>query len=314
MTTTEEPVSAADTTTTTDIPATTTKFIAEVDVSGDGGIIKKIIREGHGDSPKQGQNVHVHYVGRLLDGTVFDSSRDREEEFEFELGRGQVIKGWDQGVATMKQGELALLVCKPEYAYGATGSPPKIPPNATLEFEVELLSFEDKEKYAWEMTAEEKLEAGLKRKEEGNALFKQGDYKAAIQKYEKAITYYEEDSDASEEEGKKLKEGNLVCLLNAAMCHLKLKEYKNAIESCTKALKIDPNSVKALYRRGVAYSDSAEYELAEKDFKQALEVSPGNKEVLQAQAELKKRVAQYRSKEAKMFKNMFEKLSSERSD
>jgi FK506-binding protein 4/5 len=66
----------------------------------------------------------VHYTGRLLDGTVFDSSKTRNEPFVFKIGKGQVIKGWDQGVATMKVGEHAFLTCSPEYAYGARGSPP----------------------------------------------------------------------------------------------------------------------------------------------------------------------------------------------
>ncbi len=82
----------------------------------------------------------VHYTGRLLDGTVFDSSKERNDPFVFKIGAGQVIKGWDEGVATMKVGEHAFLTCGPEYAYGARGSPPKIPANATLIFEVWLLS------------------------------------------------------------------------------------------------------------------------------------------------------------------------------
>ncbi|KAM7396647.1 hypothetical protein PAMP_019673 [Pampus punctatissimus] len=89
-----------------------------------------------------GDKVFVHYVGTLLDGTLFDSSRDKGEMFSFELGKGQVIKAWDIGVATMKVGELCQLICKPEFAYGSAGSPPKIPPNATLVFEVELFEFQ----------------------------------------------------------------------------------------------------------------------------------------------------------------------------
>ena len=85
----------------------------------------------------------MHYVGKLLDGTVFDSSRDRNEAFSFKLGEGMVIKGWDKGVATMKKGEIAILTCAPDYAYGKRGSPPKIPADATLQFEVELLSWTD---------------------------------------------------------------------------------------------------------------------------------------------------------------------------
>ncbi|XP_052008221.1 peptidyl-prolyl cis-trans isomerase FKBP4-like [Xyrauchen texanus] len=108
----------------------------------DGGVLKLVKKEGAGaEFPMTGDKVFVHYVGTLLDGTPFDSSRDRGEKFSFELGKGQVIKAWDIGVATMKIGEICQLICKPEYAYGAAGSPPKIPPNATLVFQVELFEF-----------------------------------------------------------------------------------------------------------------------------------------------------------------------------
>ena len=83
----------------------------------------------------------MHYTGRLLDGTVFDSSVDRGEPFKFKLGTGAVIKGWDVGVATMRKGEKSLLTCRPNYGYGELGSAPKIPGNATLQFEVELLDW-----------------------------------------------------------------------------------------------------------------------------------------------------------------------------
>ncbi|KAG5830679.1 peptidyl-prolyl cis-trans isomerase FKBP4 [Anguilla anguilla] len=108
----------------------------------DGGVLKLVKKEGTGtELPMTGDKVFVHYVGTLLDGTKFDSSRDRGDKFSFELGKGQVIKAWDLGVATMKIGEVCQLICKPEYAYGSAGSPPKIPPNATLIFEIELFEF-----------------------------------------------------------------------------------------------------------------------------------------------------------------------------
>ncbi|CAF0752275.1 unnamed protein product [Adineta steineri] len=114
----------------------------DISPSKDGGIIKEIIKEGHGDEkPLPNDKVFVHYVGTLLDGTKFDSSRDRNQKFEFEIGKGAVIKAWDIGVATMKRGEICRLTCKPEYAYGESGSGDKIGPNATLIFEVELFDF-----------------------------------------------------------------------------------------------------------------------------------------------------------------------------
>ena len=94
---------------------------------------------GTGASPKAGQTAVVHYTGWLLDGTKFDSSKDRGEPFQFSLGRGQVIKGWDEGVATMKVGGTRILMIPPELGYGARGAGGVIPPNATLKFEVELL-------------------------------------------------------------------------------------------------------------------------------------------------------------------------------
>jgi FKBP-type peptidyl-prolyl cis-trans isomerase len=95
---------------------------------------------GTGPSPKSGETVTVHYTGWLTDGTKFDSSVDRREPFSFVLGTGQVIQGWDQGVAGMRVGEKARLTIPPQLAYGAQGYPGAIPPNATLIFEVELLS------------------------------------------------------------------------------------------------------------------------------------------------------------------------------
>lgn len=98
------------------------------------------ITSGSGPAPRSGDTVVVHYTGWLTDGTKFDSSVDRDDPFEFVLGRGQVIRGWDEGVATMKVGDKTRLTIPPERAYGAQGYPGAIPPNATLVFEVELLS------------------------------------------------------------------------------------------------------------------------------------------------------------------------------
>lgn len=146
-------------------PTTTDNSKKEEDITNDGGVIKKVIKEGEGwKTPSKGAEVKCHYVGTLLDGTQFDSSRERNQPFEFVLGQNQVIRAWEEGIKTMKKGEICELICKPEYAYGENGSPPKIPGNATLKFEIELLSWTE------EKDVSEKKDGGIMKKtlEEGD--------------------------------------------------------------------------------------------------------------------------------------------------
>lgn len=97
---------------------------------------------GNGPSPRQGQRVSVHYTGWLTNGSKFDSSRDRGQPFQFSLGQGEVIKGWDEGVASMKVGGRRKLTIPSNLGYGPRGMPPVIPSNATLVFDVELLGIQ----------------------------------------------------------------------------------------------------------------------------------------------------------------------------
>jgi FK506-binding protein 1 len=107
------------------------------------GVTVDTLTPGDGKTfPKKGQTVVVHYTGTLTDGKKFDSSKDRGKPFKFRIGQGEVIKGWDEGVAQMSVGQKANLTCTPDYGYGAKGAGGVIPPNATLIFEVELLGLE----------------------------------------------------------------------------------------------------------------------------------------------------------------------------
>ncbi|GAB4823664.1 hypothetical protein N2152v2_010710 [Parachlorella kessleri] len=104
------------------------------------GVQVQTVTPGDGvNFPKKGQKVTVHYTGTLTNGKKFDSSRDRGQPFDFTIGVGQVIRGWDEGVAQMSVGQRANLLISADYGYGARGAGGVIPPNADLQFDVELI-------------------------------------------------------------------------------------------------------------------------------------------------------------------------------
>lgn len=104
------------------------------------GLRTMILQDSDGPCPKKGDMVSVVYVGKLLDGTIFDQATDPEKPFTFRIGRGQVIEGWEEGMQLLKVGQRRLFIVPYELGYGTRGNPPKIPRRATLVFEVELLA------------------------------------------------------------------------------------------------------------------------------------------------------------------------------
>jgi peptidylprolyl isomerase len=107
------------------------------------GLTYIVTQKGTGRRPKVGETVVVHYTGTLTNGVKFDSSRDSNKEFSFPLGRGRVIKGWDEGIAKLRVGDQAILIIPPSIGYGARGAGGVIPPNATLIFIVELVDIKE---------------------------------------------------------------------------------------------------------------------------------------------------------------------------
>nr|XP_021136781.1 peptidyl-prolyl cis-trans isomerase FKBP5 isoform X2 [Columba livia] len=508
----------------------------------DRGVLKIIKRPGSEDeSPMIGDKVYVHYKGKLANGKKFDSSRDRNEPFVFSLGKGQVIKAWDIGVATMKKGEICYLLCKPEYAYGSAGSAPKIPSNATLFFEVELLDFKGEDlfedggiirrikrkgegysnpnegatveihlegfcggtrfdckdvkfvvgegedhdipigidkalekmqrgehcvlylgprygfgetgkakygiqanaelvyevtlksfekvtvhvssgpeelgrhaalaqwtgwgrdagddargmgqgqrccpwlghlhpipshpipshpipshpipspvcwgmsphpplafgglffariflpwgcsgqttllrvksrawqglpcceglqaKESWEMDTKEKLEQAAIVKQKGTMYFKEGKYLQAVIQYGKIVSWLEMEYGLSEKESKASDSFLLAAFLNLAMCYLKLREYAKAVECCDKALGLDQDNEKGLYRRGEARLLMNEFELAKCDFQRVLEVNPQNKAAKSQISVCQKKTKEHNERDRRIYANMFAKFA-----
>jgi len=254
----------------------------------------------------------LSFSGTLAsDGTKFDSSVDRGQPFKFTIGQGQVIKGWDEGFASMKVGEKALLVIRSDYGYGDDGSPPKIPPKATLNFEVELLGFKEKQKEKWQMTTEERITMANKLKAEGTECFKSGKFEDAAAKYEQAAEYAINEGISGNDIPEEERPLYVSCWSNAAMCYIKLKQWTEATAACNKVLAIDGEAntnIKALYRRGLARLNVGLLKESKVDLMAAYNIDASNKDVRRALANLKEASAEAKKKEKATFGGMFAKV------
>jgi len=307
-----------------------TEGFVDITSTQDGGLLKKVLVEGSGDErPPIGSRVHVHYTGTLTaDGSKFDSSRDRNRLFTTKIGVGEVIKGWDIGMPTMRRGEKAILRARHDYAYGEDGSPPTIPGGASLDFEVELFNWDEKDPE--DMAPEERSAYAMKQKDLGNQAFKEQNFTAAASAYAQGAKYitYGQNEDASAgghghshggqmchsdhgggddvpelgEEDKKLA---VALLTNCAMARLRNDEPDLAKFDCSQALQLDSKNVKAIFRLGKAKLALGEHDAAMEDAALVLEIEPGNKdaELLQKQVDQAKRQA--KQKEKAMYSKMF---------
>ena len=300
--------------------AINTDDLIDVSIAQNGGVKKRILKEapeGALGPPPKGWDVTAHYTGTLAsDGTKFDSSVDRGTPFKFTIGKGQVIKGWDEGFASMKVGEKALLIISPEYGYGANGSPPKIPGGAILHFEVELLGFEEKIKEKYQMTKDERLAMADKLKAEGTEFFQKSLFAEAAAKYEKAATYTVETDCQDEDDDDEMTVPEderalfISCWSNSAMSLLKLNRWTEAIQSCNKVLALESEATtntKALYRRGLARIHLGLFKEAKTDLMAAYALDKANKDVRKALALLKEQIASAKLKEKAAFGGLFDK-------
>jgi peptidylprolyl isomerase len=208
----------------------------------------------------------------------------------------------------MKVGEKALLKCTPEYAYGKTGSPPKIPANATLEFEVELLGFKEKKKEKWQMTAEERLAAAETLKAEGHDWFQQKRFDRAAEAYQEAAEYSVDEGIEGEDVPEEEKPLYVSCWSNAAACFLQTNDYTDAVRACNNVLAAEPKNLKGLYRRGLARLKMGFLKEAKQDLMAAYEIDNANKDVRKALAQLKQAAELAKQKEKKAFGGFFQKV------
>ncbi|KAE8878776.1 hypothetical protein PF005_g23535 [Phytophthora fragariae] len=307
----------------------TDEGFVDISPAADGGVLKKIIREGEAPGKQkleEGCPTFVQYVGRLMDGSIFDTTRDiidgkhvggTDDPFEFQLGREKVIKGWDIGVATMNVGEVARFIIAPQYGYGHEGFAPKVEPDETLDFEIELLSFKDplprfptqaelaesrKKQYEEDKktleenpppTVDERIESALEQKEKGNALIAKKDYEQAQKCYDSGfvhIFYAKEEWEnfVSQEDKDKVNNVKLVLYLNRALCKIKLAKIEDALWDCDQAILIDPKNSKGHFRRGLVFTEKLKGELEKEKKGEFWIVDKGYEYVNEAEKSLEK--------------------------
>jgi peptidylprolyl isomerase len=266
-----------------------------INVTDDGKVTKEIITEGTGEQAKDGQKVEVHYTGTLTDGTEFDSSRGRGSPFSFTIGTG-VIKGWSVGVATMKVGERAKFTIDSEYGYGEAGSPPKIPANATLIFDIELLKICKTYKTNSEAISEANALSAT-----GGERFKAGAFQEAIESYLAALEAIKS------KYGKDVDEVKLKLNRNLAVTYGKATNWRQSLIYADKVLEKEANDARALLRKIEAHIALADFDDARKSLDKALAVTNNEPAFLGLRTKLEQAEKEDRARQAALFKKMVKK-------
>lgn len=294
-------------------------FIQVRDVLGDGRLIKRRIRDGRGefpmDCPLQDSLLRVHYKGLLLneEKTVFYDTRidNNGQPLEFSSGEGLVPQGFEMCVRLMLPGEISLVTCPPDYAYDKFERPANVPEGAYVQWEIELLDFNTPKDWTG-FSFREIMEDVEKIKGTGNRLFKEGKFELAKAKYEKVLREFNHVHPQDDEEGKEFANVRNLLHLNVAACLLKLGEHKKSIEACNKVLDANPVHVKALYRRGMAYMASGDYEEARADFNKMMTIDKSSEASAKAALlKLKNEEQEVERRVRKQFKGLFDKRPGE---
>ncbi|CAN4114755.1 unnamed protein product [Withania somnifera] len=294
-------------------------FIQVRDVLGDGRLIKRRIRDGRGefpmDCPLQDSLLRVHYKGLLLneEKRVFYDTRidNNGQPLEFSSGEGLVPQGFEMSVRLMLPGEVSLVTCPPDYAYDKFERPANVPAGAYVQWEIELLNFNTPKDWTG-FSFREIMDDVEKIKGTGNRLFKEEKYELAKAKYEKVLREFNHVHPQDDEEGKEFANTRNLLHLNVAACLLKLGEHKKSIEACNKVLDANPVHLKALYRRGMAYMASRDFEEARADFNKMMSIDKSSEASAKAALlKLKKEEQEVERKVRKQFKGLFDKRPGE---
>ncbi|XP_078474964.1 peptidyl-prolyl cis-trans isomerase FKBP8 [Lampetra planeri] len=296
----------------TDSTAATAALDQCMDVLGNGLLKKKVIREGQGDEsrPQRRQEVTMRVKSMLGDGTVVDE----QEALRFTIGDGDVIQALDLCAELMALGEVAEITTDAKYAYGALGSlgVPAVPGGATLVMEAELVAVSDALDAA-SLPVDDRAALAHRKRERGNHYFQRGDYTHAIASYDRAIKIADTESSvaSSEDEDRSpLLDVKLKCLNNVAAAQLRLDQRDAALRSCEAALALQPDSVKALFRKGKVLALQGEFSQAADTLRRALKLEPSNKTIQAELHKLRRQRSEQQAEEKTLYKKMLGNMAA----
>jgi len=279
------------------------------------GVYKRIIRYGSGDVIGKDSAV-LYNLNAFLEGQdePFDSTWLRGKPYLHKLNYDTVLEGLCIGLLTMKRGERSELIVRPKFAYLEMGCPPRVPPNATVLYIVEVikvfeegtlahfetLSFEDRNKIPFEQI----FQLCDTERISGNSFFVQKRYKESAFRFRRAIRCLEQLTYKSNDDDKKSKELLLKLYVNIANSYNKLQKPFIAMSNCKRALQIEPNNVKALYQYGLAKMCNGDYDESHRFLKKANDLKPNNKDIMEALHKLDQRMKSDRLIQEQMYRRM----------
>lgn len=265
-----------------------------ISVTPDNKVTKIIHKEGYGPIPKQGERVVLIYEGRIKQtGVVFDSSEKNGKKFKFLLGKDEVIDGLTHAVFSMHLGEKSTFLIEPEYGYGEKGRDPLIPPNAVLEFDIEL--YDIQEKFYNALDADKRAKV---LNEQAKELFKSKNYDEAIKIYRRAFHVVDE---WVNEESQKLK---VQLSRNLAICYGLIKNWPKSLKRAEYVLKYESGDARALLRKAEALVELKRFDQARQAILLGLGVTNNNPQFI----ELNQRLNDYEKPENNRKNQIYAKM------
>ncbi|XP_056638956.1 peptidyl-prolyl cis-trans isomerase FKBP8 [Diorhabda sublineata] len=279
-----------------------------VDLLGSGAIMKKIVVEGEPNSrPRRNEKCVINYSCYLEDETLIQQERN----FELNLGESDVIQGLDICLGLMNINETCKLKIEPRLAYGKKGLPPKIPSDAVVIFEVQLVSVEPEDDIDT-MAIAQRRKKGNKKRERGNWWYTRGENTIAIQCYRRALDYLDEveggdntKGEVSDSDLQSILEDRISVYNNMAAAHIKIEQFGAALNSLQIVLRCQPDNVKAHFRKAKAYIGQNDLPTAMKCLQKAKELSPNDPEIQKEMNNLSKMLLKQKMSEKELAKRMF---------